>query len=248
MSQASRMVDALKHVLRARGITYEELAGHLHLSESSVKRLFSKGGFTLERLEAIARYANIELVEIARQAEADRLKVQALTHEQEAEIVADPKLMLAAIAALNRWDFNDILTVYQFSEPELIQALVRLDRLGLIELMPGNRIRLLIERDFAWLPQGPIQRFFMRQFQDQFLAGDFSGPGEVYEFRWGMITQEHAVAFAEKLNDLLKSFSDQTQSDELRPRGRARGMCLLTAFKEWEPEEFNSMRNQPETS
>lgn len=242
MSQSDRLISALKRELKSRDITYDDLASHLGVSESTVKRMFSKGGFTLERLEAIARYANIEILELARLGEADRHRVHALTHEQEQELVSDPKLMLTAICAMNRWQFEDIVTVYSFQAPELIQMLIRLDRLGLIELLPGNRIRLLVERNFSWLPQGPIHQFFVRQFQDQFLSGSFDAENELHEFRWGMIATEHAATITEGIRDLMAGFTEQTHSDELRPRGDTRGMCLLAAFKEWEPQEFEALR------
>jgi transcriptional regulator with XRE-family HTH domain len=41
MSQASQLIAALKRVLKARGLTYADVAAHLGLSEASVKRQFS---------------------------------------------------------------------------------------------------------------------------------------------------------------------------------------------------------------
>src|SRR3989337_3233755 len=45
MRTASRFVEALKKSVRARGLTYAELARRLRLSEASVKRMFSRGTF-----------------------------------------------------------------------------------------------------------------------------------------------------------------------------------------------------------
>ena len=47
MPAASRFVDALKKSVRARGLTYAALARRLHLSEASVKRMFSRVSYTL---------------------------------------------------------------------------------------------------------------------------------------------------------------------------------------------------------
>ena len=57
-----------------------------------------------------------------------------------------------------------------------------LDRLKFIELLPGNRIRLLVSRAFAWIPDGPIQRLFKSQLSQDFLK---SNPGSaiVYDLR-----------------------------------------------------------------
>ena len=155
MAQSQRIVDALKRALKAHGVSYAQVARRLELSESSVKRLFSTGGFSLARLEAVCDLVGLDLLELARQADAQRFRVPALTVDQEQEFVGDPALLLVAVCALNRWPFERILDRYRFTEPRLVGLLARLDRMGLIELLPGNRIRLRIARNFAWLPDGP---------------------------------------------------------------------------------------------
>ena len=171
MVQSKRIVEALKQALRTRGVSYAQVARGLALSESSVKRLFSTGAFSLHRLEAVCDLAGLDLLELARQADAQRYRMPALTVDQERELVGDPALLLVAVCALNRWPFERILERYRFDTPRLVGLLARLDRMGLIELLPGNRIRLRIARSFAWLPDGPIHRFFVDRLQSEFLAG-----------------------------------------------------------------------------
>ena len=50
MSELDQLIATLKRQLKARGMTYRDLAGELGLSEASVKRLFASGSFSLERL------------------------------------------------------------------------------------------------------------------------------------------------------------------------------------------------------
>ena len=66
MALRRRFVDALKRSLRSRGLTYGALARELRLSEASVKRMFSRGTFTLSRIEQILAVLDLELDEVAR--------------------------------------------------------------------------------------------------------------------------------------------------------------------------------------
>ena len=225
-------------------MSYEQVAGHLGLSLSSVKRLFSTGSFTLERLEAICDLAGVDLLELARQAEAQRLQVASLTTEQERELIGDPALLLVAICATNRWRFERIAQHYQISEPRLIQLLAKLDRMGLIELMPGNRIKLRIARNFAWLPNGPIHRYFVDHVQSAFLSGAFLPDRDLHRFAWGMLSAESATVLREKMVELMESFDELTRGDEVRPsqEGRTSGRCLLVALRQWAPAGFRAMR------
>jgi transcriptional regulator with XRE-family HTH domain len=51
MTQAAAVVEALKRTLKARKMTYGQVAKALRMSEASVKRMFSRNHFTLERLD-----------------------------------------------------------------------------------------------------------------------------------------------------------------------------------------------------
>lgn len=248
MAQSHSMVDALKQILRARRIPYERVASHLGLSLSSVKRLFSTGDFTLHRLEAVCELADVDLLELARDAESERLRVTSLTAAQERELVADSELLLVAICALSRWRFERIVERYRITRPRLIELLVRLDRLGLIELLPENRIKLRVARNFAWLPDGPLHRYFVNHVQTELLSGAFAPQRDMHRFAWGMLTDESAAAMRDKMRDLVESFHELARQDEVRPRQETRtgGTCLLVALREWEPASFRAKRRPAE--
>jgi hypothetical protein len=56
-----------------------------------------------------------------------------------------------------------LVETYRFTKAECLRKLLKLDRLGLVSLLPGDRMRLNVARDVDWLPGGPIQRFFRKQ-------------------------------------------------------------------------------------
>ena len=246
MIQSKRMIQALKQALKERRVSYDQVSAHLGLSLSSVKRLFSTGGFTLERLEKVCDLADVDLLELARRADALRLNVASLTEEQERELIADPVLLLVGICVLNRWSFERIVDRYQISETRLIQLLARLDRMGLIELLPGNRIKLRVARNFAWLPNGPIHRYFVENVQGAFLSGAFVPDQDLHRFAWGMLSIESLAILRAKMVELMETFDELTRGDEIRPtqEGRTLGSCLLVALREWEPAGFRAMRRR----
>ena len=65
---AIALVDTLKRILKGRGITYAAVAAGLGLSEASVKRMFSRRDFTLQRLEDVCRIAGVDFGELAHEA------------------------------------------------------------------------------------------------------------------------------------------------------------------------------------
>ena len=104
MTGVAQFTEALKRCLTAKGMTYGRLAPALGLSEASVKRLFSSGGFTLERIEQICRLLDMDLFELARLAHSDAATVAELTPQQEQALAADPRLLLVFHLLLSGWN------------------------------------------------------------------------------------------------------------------------------------------------
>jgi DNA-binding Xre family transcriptional regulator len=243
MAKSLELVDALKKVLRTRGMTYRELAVRLELSEASVKRLFSQKGFTLKRFDAICEAAGVELSDLIAAVESQRL-IRALTVAQEQELVADLRLLLITISCLNRWSFEQILATYLFTEAELIQALAKLDRMKLIELQPGNRVKLLISNDFSWQKGGSIQRFFESQVQTEFFRSSFDGPGELRLFVNGMLSRASNALICQRMERLAQEFRQLHLDDQRIPLEERHGTSLALAIRPWELSVFENMRRE----
>src|SRR5258708_16029419 len=176
MSQTAAVVDALKRALKARKLTYAQVAKTLKLSEASVKRMFAANHFTLERFEQVCQLAGIGLTDLAREVDSERNYISQLTLEQEREIVSNPKLFLVAVCALNHMTLEQITEIYDIPKSECIQLLLRLDHIKFLELLPKNRIKLLGTRTFSWVPNGPILQYFKTRAPAEYFRSRFAAP------------------------------------------------------------------------
>ena len=158
MSANNDLTQALKRVLKSAGLTYADAAEHLGLSEASVKRLFKERSFSVERMEQLCEMAGADLMQLVRSVDDQRTQMLELSEEQETELAQDLPLFVAAICVLNRYRFEDVLADYQIDRHDLQQLFARLDRIGIIELLPNNRYRLRVSRGFQWRANGPIER------------------------------------------------------------------------------------------
>jgi len=242
MTETERLVATLKRLLKARGLTYRAVATALGLSEPSVKRMFSRGAFTLERLAQVAALLGLTLAEIADEATRSAPRMRTLTEAQEAELVAEPRRLLVAACVLNGWTPQEITATYALTQAECVKHLLHLDRLGFLALLPGDRVRLNVARDFEWLPRGPIQRFFRRQEKDDFLAADFAGEGESLELLFGMLTDAARARLRGHVQKLREALSELHRESTAAPFAERRGICLLVAHRNWEPRSFAALR------
>jgi len=246
MSQTLALVTTLKRELKMRGMTYAQLAKHLDLSENSIKRLFAERKFSLARLEHICELLEWELSDLVQKMLEDSHRVASLTEQQEKEIANDTKLLLVAICVLNRWTFDDIIENYTLTETECIQLLAKLDRLKIIQLLPLNRVKLIVANNFRWRPNGPIQQYFQQTVQPDFFRSTFNKPGEKLLFSNGMLTRHSNAAIIKKLERVIADFNEMHNEDASAPLEERFGSSLIVAFRAWEFSPFQALRRNPD--
>ena len=94
MTQSSGIIKELKRQLKVHRITYRDLARELELSESAVKQMFASGNMTLTRLDKICEILGYDLGALVQMADDAGKQLQALSIEQEEELISDSKLLL----------------------------------------------------------------------------------------------------------------------------------------------------------
>jgi transcriptional regulator with XRE-family HTH domain len=239
-----QLITTIKRQLKARGLTYKDVGRALRLSEASVKRVFASERFTVTRLAQVSQLLGFTLAELLQESSSSVPPLDTLTREQESQLTADPMLLLVAVCSLNHWSLTDITHVYDVPRAEAVKRLRILDRMGIIELLPGERIRRRAKRDFDWIPDGPIRRYFSKQGLDDFLAGPFDPAHELLDFAHGMLTASAQAELKLELRRLrakLVSLHDQSIPAPLSEKD---GVGLLLALRQWEPVAFRRLRRE----
>ena len=242
MSQTSQLLATLKKQLKAHGVTYADVAQRLELSEATIKRAFAENSFTLQRLEGICGLIGCQISDIVQAMVRDQPQLVQLTEEQELEIVDDEKLLIVAVSVLNGFKFADVLRLYHFSETELVQKMAKLDRLKLIELLPNNRIKLLIAPNFRWLTNGPIQRFFLHKIEQDFFRSSFDQQNEKLLVLSGMLRQSSIAALEKKMEGIMHFFNELQQEDLGLPMAEKEGVTSVFAIRAWRVPLFERYR------
>ena len=244
MAQTEALIETLKHALKANGLTYADVARSLDWSEASVKRWFANSNMSIQRFEAVCGLIGMEITDLVRMLDENRYRVSHLTPEQEKELVEDTRLLLVALCVNGHWRFEDIIHHYDIAETECIHLLARLDKLKLIDLLPNNRIRLLVAQDFRWLPNGPIERFFEQQVQDEFLHAGFHGHSDLRMYLNGSLSASSIELLQRKLKDLAAEFNELRNDDATLPLEERQIMGMVLAIRHWELSVFKALRRK----
>jgi transcriptional regulator with XRE-family HTH domain len=233
MSSSADLVAALKAELKAAHLTYADVARALGLAESSIKRMFAKGDMPLSRIDEVLRVLKMDFAELARKVADARALRRELTLEQERAVVADRKLLLMALSCLSLWSVEQIVATYRVSEAEAVKHLVALDRLGVIELRPGNRYRLNVAKTFRWRPHGPVMQYFREHVVGEYFSGGFDADGEMLMLVHGQIGAAAAASFDQRLARLAQDFAQQHLADQTLSPAHKRPFTLVIGMRSW---------------
>src|SRR5580700_5221804 len=225
MAEQALIVAELKRALREHELTYADVARKLELSVATVKRLFSTGDFSLQRVDGICELMGISLREILERGQDRATPVNQLTVTQEQEIVADHRLFFVTWLVLNRTPFEEIVRHYRLTDRELLRYFIKLDRLKVIELQPGNKVRLLVSRRFSWRAGGPVQKYIHQKLLREFF------------FHGGAISDETLAQVKRVLRNASRECVDIVEGDR-GPWDTRHGTAFVLAVRPWKYSGF----------
>ena len=234
MNQTANLIETLKKYMKAKGMTYKQLAEEMELSEASVKRLFSKQTFSLTRLEEVCRILDIDFYELAlMDRQRNRDSTGKLNDEQERALIRNPKLSIFLYFLVNGWSLKQITQEYEYSEAEAYRMLAELEKLGILEHHPGDRIRLRVSKNVYWQGDGPLQQEYDALFINDFMESDFSLPGETLVFSPGQFSKASLRIIQKKIDSLVKEYNELAEMDSSLPIKGRYSTGLLIGFRPW---------------
>jgi hypothetical protein len=242
MAQVDALVDTLKAALKSHNLKYRDVAEALELSEASIKRLFSSRNFSLQQVQQVCLMMGMEISDLVQLMSERQSRLQELSVEQEEEIVRDPGFLIITVCVLNRWTLEDMLKHYKFTEHECVQKLARLDRLKIIELLPKNRIKLLVAPNFSWRKNGPIQKFFLNTIEKELFDAQFDKPDHKMVVLNGMFSPPSNGELQKKIERLAREFDQLNNADAGLALPERQGYTLVLALRNWQYEQLFKYR------
>lgn len=240
------LLAALKQALRRQGLTYAMVAERMRLSEASIKRMLSRGRLSLAQLLQLAEIAGTDLGELGRRAKRERLATGRLSIEQERALAEDARLLLLFHLLMAGHDVPAITREFELRGTEVTLLLARLDRLGLIEWLPADRVRLRVAHDFAWRSDGPLRRRYGAQVLREFLHDRFDGERSLLRFEVRELSDASIDLIRRKLSRLAAEVTELAELDSELPSERRRSVGIALALRPWVFSVAEAMRTRDE--
>ena len=152
--------EALKRTLKARGVTYRDLAERMGVSEPTVKRIFHERNCKLDRLVEICAAAGVELENVLGSMSRGPGPVNRIAPEIERKLAGRPALLFIFVMLSEKFTPEGVMRSQGLSEASMFLYLRDLEALGLIALGSGLSARLLVDTPIQWNFEGPLRPLF----------------------------------------------------------------------------------------
>jgi transcriptional regulator with XRE-family HTH domain len=242
MDASRQLLAAIRALLRERGMTYRELAEALGVSEPTIKRDFSRGDFSLSRLDRICEVLEVSLADLAGGTGQARNSLTQLSEQQERALVREPRLLLLTYLLVNDWKFGEITAAFAMDENALVSLLLRLDALKIVNYRPPNRVKKLTARNFTWRKDGPVHEYFLTRVAPEFLRARFDETGDEFRFIGGTLSAASLARMKVSMAQLADEFEELARHDARLPLELRDGCSALFALRKWEFSEFTRLR------
>ncbi|PWG61838.1 helix-turn-helix domain-containing protein [Spiribacter halobius] len=209
--------SALRSALKARRVTYAELARRLGVSEPSIKRLFQQQDCKLSRLAAICEAIDLPLETLIEAADQPARPSEPLPLAAERALARNAELFHFLLLLLDRFTPGQIGRTFGLSQASVDLYLRDLERLGIIERDVGERFRFLVPLPVAWRWSGPLGPELKRINQDfiGWVVDRQSEPGVEFLSLTRRMRPETASALQLEANALSERLRQAAHRDQL---------------------------------
>lgn len=159
MSQDNQaeVFDVLKRALKVRGKTYAQLADDLHVSEATVKRIFSERDCKFSRLLEIFNALDVSATEVFDSAARIEDPLEVLSTANEARFAEHPCVFYFFVLLKHGLSCKEIKAMYNLRDTDVFLYGQELEKMGLAVVSIDHGIKLTSTSAFKINPKGPLR-------------------------------------------------------------------------------------------
>lgn len=229
------IISNIKKIMKANKYKYKDLADHLGMSESGVKKLLNAKDFSLNKLTEIAEFFNLSLAELIESSKDEEY----ITHKLDGEIET---------FFVNNWDhfcfywllvaeltpLETILKDYQLSLEHVEKYLFKLDALNIIQYHSKDKIVVNTPESLQWGKDGPLVKKMLSSwcknvFEDSIKKNHIDGRRVgLFSVRMSQQTRED---FDVEFKKFLMDFTERGTYDRLSGKKEMINFAFTYAYR-----------------
>jgi transcriptional regulator with XRE-family HTH domain len=165
------IVGTIKRTLKARKMTYSELAKLVGMSESGVKKMFAAKDGSLGRVCSICEALGLTLRDVLDMDTRWQSQIMEFTEDQETYLLEDEEaLKVFFLIAYDGLSIGETRTKLKLSNARMNQILRKLDKLNIIRWLPYDHANTRRDGIVLWKNKGKFVEFIKEKWSKTLLA------------------------------------------------------------------------------
>jgi len=225
-----KLIAALKVKLKAKHLSYREVAAHLRVSEATVKRYFVGKGVTIEVLQRLAEIVDLDLLSLAIVAEDQSVVHRRMSPAQLAVIKRRGPLRALFFQLLAGWTVEQIVREFNLGS-QIEGHLTKLENLGMIRRLSKRGVKVLVKPSLGDRAYGEMSDLAIERAQ-QFLR-DLTLREDTCDFQFDPVRLSAASAI--ELRKIMRHFESEirelSRRDMVLPPEETQWYCVFVGAK-----------------
>ncbi|MEM6958124.1 MAG: helix-turn-helix transcriptional regulator [Myxococcota bacterium] len=226
-----RVRPLIKRLAKEQGITYRDIAAHLSISESAVKKTLTGDDCSLNRLSRICELLNVELGALFEHVSNPKFERDTLSDELQEYFLGRPgDFELYWRIAAEGAPARDAAKAMKLNLPALRAALQRLHERGLVRYESTDRVFVGDPDLQLWSGAGPVKKIVDEDWSQAFLRSVLRNRYKMaggFSFLYLKASPATAKAFNGAIHELLLKTAKQAAAD--RKLGIGAHLSILVA-------------------
>ena len=114
-----------------------------------------------------------------------------------------------------------------------MRLLARLARIDLIDLGPGDRVRLKVARNLQWRRNGPVRRAYEAKVLQEFLLNGLGASDMHLRFEVREVSRASLALMQRKLDRLAAEFNETAELETTLPRRERLSVGIALVCRPW---------------
>ncbi|MCV6577075.1 MAG: helix-turn-helix domain-containing protein [Cohaesibacter sp.] len=210
--------DLIKQAMKARQLTYAQLADMLDLSEPSIKRMFAERDCKLSRLMKICDLLDLDPSDLFDLSKRHQSGPITLARDIEAMLARDPSLFHFFILLRETETAEDIRLRYQLSAQDIFLYGLALERLGLAHVDEHGVVRLSLDGPIQFRSDGPLRPLLRRlntSFLGHLIDHQCDETQDLFATLSRRISQDTFVHIRSEIEALRDKIADLSRQDQM---------------------------------
>lgn len=237
--ECKKIQKTLKTLMKSQKATYETMAKALKTSPATIKRRLNGGDLTLQQLKDLASVLSISFYEVIELSKYTKREPHLFTVEQEKILASDLKVQMLFRHILAGTSFSQIKAQLKLSEKDLRKYARDLEKVGLAQLLPGDRFASLVHYPVRWQPNGALHKAYSEKvLKNIFARVENSNECAGYNKKFELLLNDEAYAkFCEEIQTIYSRYLNLSEIHmETRPdlSRVVSGLLFIDRFSVWD--------------